>query len=241
MHTTTKLLLIEDNRTIAAALVQALQTSYDIDVASSGKSGIYKSDREDYAAIILDLNLPDVSGLAVCQQLRERGLSAPILIVTAEYSVMSKISLLDAGANDYITKPFSLGELKARLRSLIRGHKPDASRNSILQTGPLQLNVITHVVTRDGIPIALRRKEFAMLECLMTYHGSVVSRTALTRYAWNGSEENWTNTVDVHIKHLRDKIDRPFGSAFIKTIHGVGYQLNVSAAHAHEPPIKIPA
>lgn len=230
MQTAAKLLLIEDNRSIASALVHALQTNYSVDVASTGKIGLYKCDAQEYAAIILDLCLPDLPGLVVCQQLRERGFSAPVLILTAEHSVMSKISLLDAGANDYITKPFSLGEFKARLRNVIRSQDKTLPRSSLLQVGGITLNAVKREVHRDGIAITLRRKEFAMLECLMTYEGTVVSRKALTRYAWDGNEDNWTNTVDVHIKHLRDKVDRPFDSPMIKTVHGIGYRLEVPKA-----------
>ncbi|MDL2363068.1 MAG: response regulator transcription factor [Patescibacteria group bacterium] len=227
MQRPTKLLLIEDNRSIANALAAALQTNYTVDIAATGKQGLYKSDLTDYAAVILDLNLPDVPGLAVCQQLRERGLTAPILIVSGENSVLSKIKLLDAGANDYVTKPCSLGELKARLRSLIRQTDVAMPRTSILQAGELSLNSVTHAVIREGIPINLRRKEFSLLECLLSYKGGIVSRKTLTRYAWEGNDENWTNTVDVHIKHLRDKVDRPFNVSMIKTVHGIGYRIEV--------------
>lgn len=230
MPTTTKLLLIEDNRSIANALSQALQTEYVIDCAYTGKKGLYASDTQNYVAIILDLCLPDIPGTAVCQQLRERGCNAPILILSGENSVMSKIQLLDLGANDYVTKPFSLGELKARLRNLIRQHDPAIPRSNIVELGTLHLNAITRQVTRDGQIISLRRKEFAILQCLMTYPNTVVSRKSLIRYAWDENDDNWTNTIDVHIKHLRDKIDRPFETALITTVHGVGYRLDVPQA-----------
>lgn len=235
MQAATKLLLIEDDRNIAVALSQALRSSYQLDVVNTGKRGVYKTDVEQYEAIILDLNLPNINGLSVCQQLRERGVSTPILILSGENSVLTKINLLDAGANDYLTKPFSLGELKARLRSLIRYGGPPAKTSRQLVVDGLSLNAITHEVTRDGIPIKLRRKEFVLLECLMTYAGNVVSRRALTRFAWNGIEDNWTNTVDVHIKHLRDKVDRPFDRPMIKTVHGIGYRLDTAPAPVTEP------
>jgi two-component system OmpR family response regulator len=226
MQSLQKILLVEDDRSIAGALAQAMRSSYDIDIANTGKLALYKTDIEHYDIIILDLNLPDLSGLIICQQLRERGLKAPILILSGESKVLTKINLLDAGANDYLTKPFSLGELKARLRALGRGQdQPPASLSGLLTVGDLVLDRQAYTVSRGGQPIILRRKEFALLECLMESAGSVVSRQALTRRAWQGSDTTWTNTVDVHIKHLRDKIDRPFGRSLIRTVHGLGYKL----------------
>lgn len=173
------------------------------------------------------MNLPDLPGLAVCERLRERGAQCPILVLSAEASVMSKINLLDAGANDYLTKPFSVGELKARLRVLTRANQYLYSRPTVLLAAyGLELNRQTRTVTREGTVISLRRKEFALLECLMEHAGAVVSRTTLARYAWQG-DELWTNTVDVHIKHLRDKIDRPFEQPLIRTVHGLGYKLEL--------------
>lgn len=227
MQTRPKVLLVEDDRNITSALSQALQSAYELDIAVAGRPAIYRTDRENYEAIVLDLNLPDISGMAVCQQLRERGCSSPVLILTGDASVMSKITLLDAGANDYLTKPFSVGELKARLRALMR------SRNQVITTTKQQLVAYgialyrrTRLVSRNEQVVILRRKEFALLECLMENAGSVVSRGLLSRHAWPGENELWTNTVDVHIKHLRDKIDRPFEEPLIHTIHGLGYKLD---------------
>lgn len=220
-----KVLLVEDDRSIAGALAQALRDDYDIDVASSGKLALYKTDTDQYEAIMLDLNLPDISGIFVCQQLRERGVSAPILILSAETKVLTKINLLDAGANDYLTKPFSLGELKARLRALARSNGKSGHRSSKLTVGDLVMNRRTFKVDRGGVEIELRRKEFALLECLMEHAGSVVTRDMFLQSVWHASDELWTNTVDVHIKHLRDKIERPFGDRLIRTVHGLGYKL----------------
>lgn len=220
-----KLLLIEDNRSIAAALSETLRDTYTVEVAISGKQGILQCDTDTYDIIVLDLNLPDVSGLHVCQQLRGRGVSVPILILSAEKAILTKIKLLDAGANDYLTKPFSLGELKARLRCLLRQSDTRTKASGQLEVSGLVLNTVSREVSRDGVRLNLRRKEFALLECLMAQAGTVVSRESLTRYAWGSTETPWTNTVDVHIKHLRDKVDRPFNVAMIQTVHGVGYRL----------------
>jgi DNA-binding response OmpR family regulator len=223
----TKVLLVEDDRSIANALSEALQNSYDVDVAATGQLAFYKVDKAHYDVVVLDLGLPDMSGTVICQQLRDRGVKTPILVLSAESSILTKITLLDSGANDYLTKPFSLGELKARLRALTRTrHQATRPPDQLLVSG-VQLDRHTHQVSRDGQAINLRRKEFSLLECLMEQAGSVVTRRALTRYAWPGSEELWTNTVDVHIKHLRDKLDRPFSKPLIRTVHGLGYKIEV--------------
>lgn len=226
MQARPKVLLVEDDSNIANALNQALQTAYEIDIAVAGRPAIYRTDRDNYDAVVLDLNLPDISGMTVCQQLRERGCCSPILILTGDANVMSKISLLDAGANDYLTKPFSVGELKARLRAMMRSqNQTQASPKQNLAAYGIQLDRRTRIVSRNEQVVSLRRKEFALLECLMEHAGSVVSRGLLARHAWQGENELWTNTVDVHIKNLRDKIDRPFEEPLIHTVHGLGYKL----------------
>lgn len=225
MQSLPKLLLVDDDGNIAKALALALRSDYAIDIVANGSQALFKASSEHYGAIILDLNLPDMSGTLVCQQLRDRGINAPILILTAEHQVLTKINLLDAGANDYLTKPFSLGELKARLRVLLRERSASKPLARQLEAGGLLLDRRTHTVTREGVIIKLRRKEFALLECLMEHAGSVVTRSTLIRHAWHGGEEPWTNTVDVHIKYLRDKLDRPFERHVIKTVHGLGYRL----------------
>lgn len=225
MHFLPRLMLVEDDSNIAKALALALRNSYIVDIISSGRQAIFKADSQHYGAIILDLNLPDIPGIQVCQELRNRGITAPILILSGESQVLTKINLLDAGANDYLTKPFSLGELKARLRVLSRPAPDRPSQPRRLSVGNLTLDRHARTVTRDGLSIALRRKEFALLECLMEHAGNVVTRQALIRHAWQGVEEPWTNTIDVHIKYLRDKLDRPFERALIQTVHGLGYRL----------------
>lgn len=222
------ILLIEDNRSVALALCQAVARDYTITVAQNGLSGLKTAASNSYDAIILDLNLPDISGLDVCRDLRGRGNDTPILVLSGEEKVMSKIRLLDAGANDYLTKPFSLGELKARLRVLIRDNVSAPSPKQRLQIDGLVLDPLRHQVERDGQPIELRKKEFALLECLMVHAGSVVTRTALGNFAWHTGESPWTNTIDVHIKHLRDKVDAPFDEQLIRTVHGLGYRLEIA-------------
>ncbi|HXE10369.1 MAG TPA: response regulator transcription factor [Verrucomicrobiae bacterium] len=225
MQSLPKLLLVDDDSNIAKALALALRSDYAVDIVASGSQALFNASSEHYGAIILDLNLPDMSGTLVCRQLRDRGINAPILVLTAEHQVLTKINLLDAGANDYLTKPFSLGELKARLRVLLRERPASRPAAKQLEVGGLLLDRQTHTVTREGTAIKLRRKEFALLECLMEHAGSVVTRSTLIRHAWHDGEEPWTNTVDVHIKYLRDKLDRPFTRPVIKTVHGLGYRL----------------
>jgi len=229
-----KVLLVEDDRSIASAITYALQSSYDIEVAGTGQLALSKALIEDYEIIVLDLNLPDTFGLNVCQQMRDRGINCPILILSGESRTLTKINLLDAGANDYLTKPFSLGELKARMRVLIRSGRTKGRSVDALSSSGVWLNRQTFEVSRDGKAISLRRKEFALLECLLENAGSVVSRDVLVRSAWQGNDELWTNTIDVHIKHLRDKIDRPFEWHLIRTVHGRGYKLEVESPKVAE-------
>lgn len=220
-----RLLLIDDDRNIARALALALRNAYTVDIAGDGELAMAQTSERQYSAMILDLNLPGLPGLEVCRRLRDAGVDCPILVLTGESEVLTKITLLDAGANDYLTKPFSLGELKARLRALMRNRHPARYLPRRLAACGLLLDRRTHAVTRDGVSIRLRRKEFALLECLMEHAGNVVSRAALIRHAWQGAEQPWTNTVDVHIKYLRDKLDRPFETPVIQTVHGLGYRI----------------
>ncbi len=229
-----KLLIVEDDSSIARALALALRTTYVVELVASGEQALQYADNQLYSAIILDLNLPGISGLVVCQQLRQQGIILPILVLSGESQVLTKIMLLDAGANDYLSKPFSLGELKARLRVLIRSAGQIMLPARQIIVNGLCLDRQTHTVQRAGQTISLRRKEFALLECLMEHAGSVVTRSTLTRYAWTGLEDPWTNTVDVHIKYLRDKIDRPFEEQLIQTVHGLGYRLKLSRSLSGE-------
>lgn len=232
MYVATRVLVIEDEPGIALALYKALrEASYQVDTAKSGTSGLRKAAAKKFDIVLLDLGLPDMSGLTICKQLRDEGLKAPIIVLTAESSVRTKVSLFDAGASDYVTKPFSIEELQARIRACLRQVPKDPIQPR-LTVGELTLNSGTRSVERGGLVIPLRRKEFAILEYLMQHAGSAVTRASLMHYAWENDEEGWTNTIDVHIKHLRDKVDRPFSTKLIVTVHGVGYKLDVSNAVA---------
>lgn len=223
-----RVLLVEDDRSVAQVLLHTLKHTYDIDLASTGKLGLTKAAKSYYDAIMLDLNLPDCSGLAICQKLRSRGVIAPILILSGESRALTKINLLDAGANDYITKPFILGELKARLRAAMRRTSIRPRSDANLSVSGIELNSGTLIASRGKLSVKLRPKEFAILEHLMARAGSVVTRQELTDVVWGSDETVWTNTLDVHIKYLRDKLDRPFDKQLIRTIHGHGFMfLNV--------------
>ncbi len=220
-----KVLLVDDDRNITGVLNEALKSSYDLEIASSGKQAIYKCDIYNFDIILLDLTLPDISGESLCQILKERGLNAPILILTANKNILKKIELLDNGASDYLSKPFSLGELKARIRVLLRTKANIITPNfKPINSCGVSLDKKRHIIIRDGVSINLRRKEIALLEYLMLHEGLVVSRDELIGAVWPNSEDMWTNTLDVHIKYLRDKIDRPFKSSLITTVHGQGYK-----------------
>lgn len=223
-----KILIVEDDSDIIMALYRGLTPSYVVDSTTTVAGSMKKLKINDYDAIILDLNLPDASGVSVCEQIREQGVDIPILVLSGSADIPSKVKLLDSGANDYLTKPFSIEELKARLRVLLRQPKNSTGSHHRLVVGDLSLDSVKHQVERKGKNIDLRKKEFAVLECLMRNAGRVVSRNSLTDYAWDDHDYNLTNTVDVHIKYLRDKIDRPYKTQLIKTVHGLGYKIDSS-------------
>jgi two-component system OmpR family response regulator len=222
-----RVLVVEDNQLVAQALQRGLKSNYAVDVANTAKEGLNQAESTAYDLILLDLNLPDMSGKEVCQSLRKSDITAPILILTASVSVNDKVALLDAGADDYITKPFSLEEVRARIRASLR-RMSSADSSTILKLPGLELDPAARTVHRKNKPVELRRKEFDILEYLMRNHGKTLTRSMIVGHIWDMSENLWANVVDVHIKHLRDKIDRPFGSHLIKTVHGVGYKLEVN-------------
>jgi DNA-binding response OmpR family regulator len=219
-----RVLLVEDDQHIAGAIIYTLKSSYSVDHVASGKLAIFKAGSSEYDLVLLDLNLPDINGLDVCRKLRSRGFIAPIFILSGENKAVTKIMLLDSGANDYLCKPFTVGELKARMRVLLRSRLDPKSvwPEPILSSGEVCLNRDTCTVIRAGKEIRLRRKEFDLLACLMENVGKVVNRKELIARAWEDCYV-WTNTLDVHIKFLRDKFDKPFTEKLIRTVHGRGY------------------
>ncbi|HEX7259550.1 MAG TPA: response regulator transcription factor [Candidatus Saccharimonadia bacterium] len=218
-----KLLIIEDSLMVLAALRQSLHPHYVIDVATSGEEGLDVAVSNTYDIILLDLGLPDIPGDQVCTLIRKASVTTPILVLTASLKIRDKVLLLDSGADDYLTKPFSLEELKARIRVLIRRDTP--SKTSLIKLGDIVLDPITRRVYKKSFLIELRRKEFDLLEYFMINAGKVLTRPMILDHVWEMNEGIWTNAVDVHIKYLRDKIDRPFGTKMIETVHGVGYRI----------------
>jgi two-component system OmpR family response regulator len=220
-----KLLLIEDNRSLADSLKRNLSKSFVIDAAQTGEEGLRQAVSGSYDVIVLDLHLPDTNGYDVCKAVRLAHISTPILILTAAADIPSRVALLNGGADDYVTKPFSIAELRARLGALLR-RAPATYNANVLIVQDLIIDPGRRKVMREGVPILLRRKEFDILEYLVRNRGRAVTRAMIIDYAWDISKSSWHNTVDVHIKHLRDKIDRPYKTPLIKTAYGIGYMID---------------
>ncbi len=221
-----RILIIEDDTLILNALNKVLKQNYTVDIATDGVTGLKYVYTNEYDAILLDLNLPDRDGLTICAEIRNENIKTPV-IITGRVSVTDKVNLLDAGADDYITKPFSHDELHARLRSNIRKSYESVS-SSIIKVGDLHMDLSKREVRRGDTYIRLRRKEFDLLELMMTNSGKILSRQTIMDHVWDMNETLWTNAIDVHIKYLRDKIDRPFDAKSIRTVHGIGYKMDKS-------------
>lgn len=219
-----RLLIIEDDKLLANTLKDKLRQSYAVDIALSGKDGLYQAQVTHYDIISLDIVLPDIDGVDLCCKLRASGVKTPILMLTGSEAIAEKVKALDAGADDYLTKPFSFDELTARLRALLR-RSPEVFEPLELRVNDLVIDIKRRTVTREGQTIALRRKEFDLLEYLARNTGRVLSRGMILEHVWNNDAELYTNTIDVHIKNLRDRIDRDFRQKLIKTVHGLGYKL----------------
>lgn len=220
-----KLLFIEDNQRLAEVIRSHLSGLYVIDMVHTGEEGIDKASSNSYSVIVLDLKLPDMTGLDVCKTLRGAEIETPVLILTANDDTESKVELLNSGADDYLTKPFNINELKARITALSR-RQPRAYNHSTLTLHDLVIHTNERKVYRDGVLIPLRRKEFDILTYLVNNRGRVLTRQMILGHAWDANKDTWNSTVDVHIKHLRDKIDRPFKTPLIKTAYGVGYVID---------------
>jgi two-component system OmpR family response regulator len=217
-----KVLVVEDDRTVGQYLRRGLEEAqYHADVVSDGLEALRLASGELYDVVILDLRLPGLSGLEVLRTLRDRGIPTPILILTAQDAVGQKVEALRAGADDYVTKPFSFEEVLARVEALSRRPKQLASGRLVV--GDLELDRNTHEVRRAGQPIELTPKEYAVLEYLMRHSPRVMSRTLITEYAWDYHFDPGTNIVDVVINRLRKKIDAGHARKLLHTVRGVGY------------------
>ena len=217
-----KILVIEDDPTVGQFVKRGLEEQrWGVDLVADGEEGEQRASSGAYDLVILDMRLPGKSGLDVLTALRGRGFERPILVLTAQDAVDSKVSTLRAGADDYVTKPFAFEELLARVEALAR--RPRAIASATLRVGDLELDQTTHEVRRGGERIDLTPKEFTVLEYLMRHTGRVMSRTLITEYAWGYHFDPGTNIVDVVINHLRKKIDAKHERKLLTTVRGVGY------------------
>jgi DNA-binding response OmpR family regulator len=224
-----RVLLVEDEHKISAYVKRGLEESgYAVDAVFTGKDALAWADSAPYDAIILDILLPEMDGLETCKELRDRGDRTPILMLTARDTIDDRVAGLDAGADDYLIKPFALKELLARLRALTRRGN-DVPKSPILTVADLSLDPTTHHVIRGGKSIDLPAKEFAVLECLMRSPERVLTRTQIAEHVWSYDTFNQSNVVDVYIRNLRRKIDDDFEPKLLKTLRGVGYRIS-----AHE-------
>jgi two-component system OmpR family response regulator len=201
------------------------------DVAIKGEDALWMAGSTDYDAIVLDVMLPGIDGFQVCQRLREDGVWSPVLMLTARDAVEDRVDGLDTGADDYLTKPFSFAELAARLRALAR--RGPIERPTVLQVGDLHLDPVSKRSWRGPTDISLSAKEFSLLETFMRRPGQLLDRYQLLEHAWDGEYENRSNVVDVYVRYLRRKIDRPFGVESIETVRGGGYRMRADGGRAN--------
>ena len=219
-----RILVVEDEPKMAGLLRRGLvEEGYAVDVAANGTDGLWAAAENPYDAVVLDLMLPDVPGIDICRQLRERGLRVPVLMLTARDAVPDRVAGLDAGADDYLTKPFAFSELFARLRALAR--RGPSERPPVLRVGNLALDPATRTVLRGSTRVELTAREFALLELLMQRPDEVLTRSRILEHVWDFAYDGDSNVVDVYIRYLREKIDRPFGRSSIETVRGSGYRL----------------
>jgi two-component system, OmpR family, response regulator len=219
-----KVLVVEDDAKMAALIRRGLSDNGNAtDIAPQGEDALWMAQARPYDAIVLDVMLPGRDGFATCAALREAGVWTPVLMLTARDAVDDRVAGLDAGADDYLTKPFSLAELRARLRALLR--RGAAERPTILEVGDLRLDPATQQAWRGGTEVGLSTKEYALLELFMRRPGEVLSRLELLEHGWDIGYDNRSNVITVYIRYLREKIDRPFGRRALETVHGAGYRL----------------
>jgi two-component system OmpR family response regulator len=224
-----RVLVVEDDSKMAGLLRRGLrEDGVAADVAGSGEDALWMAGSTEYDAVVLDVMLPGIDGFETLRRLRADDVWAPVLVLTARDAVEDRITGLDGGGDDYLTKPFAFGELQARLRALVRrGHAP---RPPVLEVDDLRLDPSTHRVWRGEREITLSPREFALLEAFMRRPGEVLTRLHLLEHAWDNQYENRSNVIDVYVRYLREKVDRPFNAASIETVRGRGYRMREDGA-----------
>lgn len=219
-----RILIVEDEKKIADFVKRGLkEEGYAVDAAYDGENGLFLAKTNNYDLILLDLMLPKLDGITICKKLREAKIASPIIMLTAKDAVREKVIGLDAGADDYLTKPFAFEELLARIRAILR--KKGVKEATKLEAGDLSLDLHTHKVTRSGKEIELTAKEYALLEYLMRNSGAIVTRTMISEHVWDIDFDTFTNVIDVYINYLRNKIDTGHSKKLIQTVRGRGYIL----------------
>lgn len=219
-----RILVIEDEKKIADFIKRGLkEEGYAVDTVADGESGLFRARTNDYDLILLDLMLPKLDGISVCRRLKEEKTSAGIIMLTAKGSVAEKVAGLDAGADDYLAKPFAFEELLARIRALLRVRT--SGKSAKLAVADLVIDPVAHTVSRAGKAVDLTGKEYALLEYLTRNQGTVVTRTMISEHVWDIDFDTFTNVIDVYINYLRNKIDAGFKKKLIRTIRGRGYML----------------
>jgi two-component system OmpR family response regulator len=223
-----RVLVVEDDSRMSGLLRRALEEEgYAVDVTGEGGEAVWLATENDYDAVVLDLLLPGLDGYEVCRRLRAAKRWAPVLMLTARGAVGDRVRGLDAGADDYVVKPFSFAELMARLRALLR--RGSRARPAMLTVGDMRLDPASRRAWRGGRELELTAKEFAVLELFMRHPGQVLSRTRILEHVWDFAYEGVSNVVDQHVAALRRKLDRPFGRADLETVRGAGYRLREDA------------
>jgi two-component system OmpR family response regulator len=219
-----RVLIVEDEAKIASFLKRGLrEEGYSVDVAEDGERGFFLATTETYDLVVLDLMLPRLDGLSLCRKLREADAAVPVLMLTAKDSVQDKVAGLDSGADDYLTKPFAFEEFLARCRALLR--KKESRGTTKLRVDDLEMDLVSHRVTRGEEEIPLTPREFALLEFLMRHEGAVVTRTMISEHVWDMNFDSFSNVIDVYINYLRKKIDQNRPRPLIRTLRGRGYTL----------------
>jgi DNA-binding response OmpR family regulator len=218
-----RILIVEDERKVAEMVARGLKAErHAIDIAENGDTGWAMAHTYDYDLVILDLGLPGMSGGELLRRIRQRNAHIPILVLTARDAMSSKVESFEAGADDYLTKPFAFAELLVRVKALLR--RGPANQSNVVRVGDLEIDRVTQKVSRAGQRVELTPKEYALLNYLASHPGRVLSRTMIIEHVWDQSFEGLTNIVDVYVRHLRAKVDDPFPTKLIQTVRGAGYR-----------------